>query len=419
MKVIALIMAGGANQNLSVLTAVRAEAAIPFGGKFRIIDFALSNCSNSQIYDVSVLTQYMPRSLNDHIGAGKPWELDRSRGGVRLLQPYLGPGISGWQKGTADAVRQNLDFIEEHRADAILILGGNHVYKMDYRAMLRFHRETGADVTVCMRSVNPFETHRFGILTIDANQRVLTFQEKPKRARDNLASMGIYLFNADLLREHLLAHPAHLDFGRDVLPHLVKTRRVFAYKYEGYWANVGTLQAYWEANLALLAETPALDLYDPDWVIHTRSEEQPPAKIGPQARVGGNLLSNGSIVNGTVEHSVISPGVYIAEGATVTNSIVMNDCRIGAGAVINQAIVDKEVLVGEGAQIGVGGDTYIPNANAPDRLNTGLTVIGKRARIPDEVVIGHNVVVEPFVEAADFPASSIPSGQTVTRTRRP
>ncbi|MFQ5575721.1 MAG: glucose-1-phosphate adenylyltransferase subunit GlgD [Anaerolineae bacterium] len=415
MKIIALIMAGGANDNLSVLTAVRAEAAIPFAGKFRIIDFALSNCTNSQLFNVSVLTQYMPRSLNDHIGAGKPWELDRTRGGVRLVQPYLGPGIYGWQKGTADAVRRNFDFIEEQRVDTVLILGGNHIYKMDYRPLLRFHRDAGADVTVGIRSVNPFETHRFGILTTDANQRVLTFEEKPKRARDNTASMGVYVFNKDLLKEHLFANPAHLDFGRDVLPNLIKTRRVLAYKYEGYWANVGTLQAFWEANMALLSETPALDLYDPDWVIHTRSEEQPPAKIGPAAQVGGNLLSNGAIVNGAVERSVISPGVFIAEGATVVNSIIMNDCRIGPGSVIRKAILDKEVTVGKQVDIGSGNDTYIPNKNAPDKLNTGLTVIGKGARLPDGVKIGHNVVVEPKVGPGQFKKKKIPSGETIRR----
>ncbi len=412
MKVLALIMAGGANPNLSVLTSVRSEAALPFGGKFRIVDFALSNCSNSEIYSVGVLTQYMPRSLNDHIGVGKPWELDRTRGGVRLLQPYLGPGITGWEKGTADAIRRNLDFVAEQRVDAVLILGGNHVYKMDYRPLLRFHQETNADVTIGIRSVNPFETHRFGIVTTDANQRVLTFQEKPKRARENVASMGVYVFGADLLRQHLLNNPNHLDFGRDVLPNLIRRNRVFAYKYEGYWANVGTLQAYWEANMALLSETPALDLYDPDWVIHTPSEEQPPVKIGPVARVGGNLLSNGAIVNGSVEHSVLSSGVYVAEGAVVRNSIIMHDCKIGPGAVIARAIIDKGVIIGENATIGLG-DDVVPNKIIPDKLNTGLTVIGKNARIPDNIKIGRNVVVEPHVTEKHFTSNEIFSGETV------
>ncbi|OQY26951.1 MAG: hypothetical protein B6243_13565 [Anaerolineaceae bacterium 4572_5.2] len=369
MKVLALIMAGGANENLSVLTAVRSEAALPFGGKFRIIDFVLSNCSNSQIYNAGVLTQYIPQSLHEHVGAGKPWELDRSRGGIRILQPYLGPGISGWQKGTADAVRRNLDFIEEQRVDTIL------------------------------------------------NQRVLNFMEKPKRAKENTASMGVYVFKADMLKKHLLAHPNHVDFGRDVLPGMIKNKRVFSYKYEGYWANIGALQAYWEANMALISESPALDMYDPDWVIHTRSEEQPPAKVGPAAQVGGNLLSNGCIVNGVVEHSVIGPGVFIAEGASVSNSIIMNDCRIEAGAIIQNAILDKEVTVEKNVHIGYGDDAYIPNKAAPDKLNTGLTVIGKRAHIPADIKIGHNVVIEPNVSPKRFKGKDIPGGETVKVSR--
>ena len=413
MKVLALIMAGGANESLSVLTAVRSEAALPFGGKFRIIDFVLSNCSNSKIYNVGVLTQYIPQSLHEHIGAGKPWELDRSRGGIRILQPYLGPGMSGWQKGTADAVRRNLDFIEEQRVDTILVLGGNHVYKMDYRPLLRFHQENKADVTVGARSVNPFETHRYGIITTDANQRVLSFMEKPKRAKENTASMGVYVFKADILKKHLLAHPNHVDFGRDVLPSMTKNKRVFSYKYEGYWANIGALQAYWEANMALISESPALDMYDPDWVIHTRSEEQPPAKIGPAAQVGGNLLSNGCIVNGVVEHSVIGPGVFIAEGARVSNSIIMNDCFIKAGAIVENAILDKNVIVEKNVHIGYGNDAYIPNKAAPDKLNTGLTVIGKRAHIPADTKIGHNVVISSKVSPKQFKDKDIPSGETV------
>ena len=213
MRVLAIIMAGGANEDLAALTQVRAEAAVPFAGKFRIIDFALSNCSNSQIFNVAVLTQYMPRSLNEHIGVGKAWELDRTRGGIRVLQPYLGPKNTGWEKGTADAVRRNIDYIDEQRVDTILIMGGNHVYKMDYRALLKFHENSQADVTVGIRSVNPFEAHRFGIVTTDANQRILTFQEKPKRSKDTLASMGVYVFKADLLKKHLRKHTVSLQLS--------------------------------------------------------------------------------------------------------------------------------------------------------------------------------------------------------------
>jgi glucose-1-phosphate adenylyltransferase len=414
MKVLAMIMAGGSSEALSVLTAVRSEPAVPFGGKFRIIDFPLSNCVNSGIFSVSLLTQHMPRSLNDHVGVGKPWDLDRSQGGVRLLQPYLGRDVGGWQRGTADAVRRNLDFVAEQRVDTVLILAGDHIYKMDYQPMLHFHQEQQADVTVAVRRVSPFETHRFGIVTTDENGQVTHFEEKPRRSASNLASMGIYAFKYQTLVERLSEEtdPPRLDFGRDVLPSIVNQDRVLAYPFEGYWADVGTLQAYWEANMALLGESPALDLYDPEWIIHTRSEERPPAKIGPEARVGGNLLSNGCIIEGTAERSVISPGVYLSAGAVVRDSVVMNDTWIGPGVVIDRAIIDKEVQVPEGTKIGHGDDNT-PNRQSPANVNTGLTVIGRRARLPAGVVIGHNVVIGPDATAESFPSREIPSGETI------
>ena len=406
-----MIMAGGASEDLSVLTADRAEPAIPFGGKFRIIDFALSNTVNSGLYNVALLTQYMPRSLNEHVGVGKPWDLDRSQGGVRLLQPYLGRGQSGWQRGTADAVRRNMDFVGEQRVDNVLLLAGDHIYKMDYRPMLRFHQETRADITVAVRRVSPFETHRFGIVSVESDMRVTGFKEKPRRSKETLASMGIYVFKFQTLRE-ILADETLNDFGRDVLPAMLNACRVYAYAFEGYWADVGTLQAYWEANMALLAETPALDLYDPQWVIHTRSEEQPPVKVGSNAWVGGNLLSNGCIIEGIVERSVLSPGVRVAPGAIVRDSVVMNDTVINANAKVERAIIDKEVWIGEGAEIGYGVDN-VPNRRHPDRLNTGLSVVGKRAHIPNGIRIGHNVIINPAATEVNFQSDFIASGETV------
>jgi glucose-1-phosphate adenylyltransferase len=414
MRVLAMIMAGGASEALSVLTAVRAEPSIPFGGKYRIIDFPLSNCVNSNIFSVALLTQHMPRSLNDHVGVGKPWDLDRSQGGVRLLQPYLGRGISGWQQGTADAVRRNLDLVEEQRVDTVLILAGDHVYKMDYSPMLRFHQEQQADVTIAVRRISPFETHRFGIVTPNADGVVTDFEEKPRRSRSHLASMGIYVFNPDTLVACLTGETEspRVDFGRDILPSILRKDRVLAYPFEGYWADVGTVQAYWEANMALLGESPALDLYDPDWVIHTRSEEQPPAKIGPEARVGGNLLCNGCVVEGTVERSIISPNVFVSAGAVVRDSVVMNDTRIGPGAIVDRAIIDKEVDIPEGVHIGYGDDNT-PNRGMPKCLNTGLTVIGKQAKLRAGVRIGHNVIINPGVTAEAFGSEEIPSGETI------
>jgi glucose-1-phosphate adenylyltransferase len=397
---------------------VRAEPAVPFGGKFRLIDFPLSNCINSEIYNVAVLTQYRPRSLNDHIGIGKPWDLDRTDGGVRLLQPYRGGPYGDWQQGTADSVRRNLDFVQQQDEEHVLILAGDHIYLMDYRPMLRQHVRTDADMTVAVRRVNLRETHRYGIVTTSGDERVIDFREKPKRTRETLASMGIYIFRKEVLVE-VLANSTHMEFGEHVLPAMLKEHRaIFAYTFPGYWADVGTVQAYWEANMSLLAENPALDLYDAEWVVHTRSEEMAPAKVGANAQVGGNLLSNGCRVDGTVERSVLSPGVYVAEGATVRDSVVLNDTLIESGAVVERCILDKQVVVEGGAKVGVGDDN-MPNRGLPATINTGLTLVGKGSVIPHEVTIGRNVVVHPHTQAKAFgKRKQIASGGNVGKDMR-
>lgn len=417
-RAFAMIMAGGSSEHLSVLTEVRSEPATPFGGKFRLIDFPLSNCVNSGIYNVAVLTQYRPRSLNDHIGIGKPWDLDRASGGVRLLQPYRGGPYGDWQQGTADAVRRNLDFVLMQVEEHVLILAGDHIYLMDYRPMLRQHLENNADLTVAVRRVNLYEAHRFGIVSISGDNRITEFQEKPKRTRGTLASMGIYIFRKQTLIDVLL-DTDYIDFGYDVLPAMVNdTHAVYAYPFPGYWADVGTVQAYWEANVSLLAEEPALDLYDPEWVVHTRSEERAPAKIGPNAKVDGNLLSNGCRVNGVVERSVLSPGVFVAEGAVVRDSVILNDAAIEEGAVVDRCIVDKEVVIGAGTQIGYGDDNT-PNVDAPEQINTGLTLVGKGSVIPPKLVIGRNVVIHAFTDAATFGRRrKIASGATMGKDMR-
>ena len=391
----AMIMAGGFSADLSVLTETRAEAAVPFGGKFRIIDFPLSNCVNSGIFNVAVLTQYKPRSLNDHIAIGKPWDLDRAQGGVRLLQPYQGGPYGDWQKGTADAVRRNLDFVMQQDDDHVLILAGDHVYLMNYQPMLREHVQSGADLTVAVRRVNPHETHRYGIVTLGADDRIVAFREKPRRARETLASMGIYVFRKELLIETLQANAGFLDFGKDVVPAMIEQGKlVRAHAFPGYWADIGNVQAYWEANMSLLAEEPALNLYEPDWVVHTRSEDRAPAKIGGNAQVGGSLISNGCWVEGTVERSILSPGVRVAEGAVIRDSVILADAVIEAGALIDRCVIDKRVVIGAGARVG-DGDDNTANKSMPEVLNTGLTMVGEHSIIPEGMVIGRNVVIHP------------------------
>jgi glucose-1-phosphate adenylyltransferase len=412
-SVLTLILAGGEGERLSILSQVRAKPGVPFGGKYRIIDFALSNAVNSGLTDVGILTQYAPRSLIDHIGVGRPWDLDRSRGGVALLQPFIGRGRArDWYRGTADAVLQNLDFIDDRDPELVLVLAGDHVYKMDYRPFIARHREAGADVTCAVRTVPMSEAHRFGILDVDAEGRVTAFIEKPADPPSNLVSMGVYVFSWPLLRD--LLSPERVDFGRDLLPWMVdEGRGVHAYEFGGYWQDVGTVESYWQTSLDLLSDDPGIELNDLGWLIYTKSEDRPPARVGPDAHVTRSMISHGCVIDGTVEHSVLSPGVRVAAGATVRDSIVMFDAVIGAGATLDRAIVDKEARIGADAVVGSGED-LTPNADEPERLSAGITLVGKRARVPRGVVIGRNCRIDPGVIERDFGVSQeVPSGQTV------
>jgi glucose-1-phosphate adenylyltransferase len=418
MRVVALILAGGAGTRLGVLSDQRAKPAVPFAGRFRIIDFTLSNCVNSGIFDVGILTQYLPRSLNEHIGIGRPWDLDRSRGGVRLLQPYQGRGHKDWYGGTADAVLQNLDYLRDRRADTVVILSGDHIYKMDYRPMLRLHEARRADLTVAVMNVRPEETDRFGIVLTDGDGRVTQFLEKPKEAPSTLANMGVYVFNVNALAERMQAlAPKHpdLDFGKHVIPSMVESHAIYTFPFEGYWVDVGTVDAYWETSMELTSGQSKLNLYDPAWVIHTRSQERPPAKLGPQGSARDSLICNGCTVRGQVSRSVLSPGVYVSPGAVVRDSIIMNDSWVGPGAVVDCCILDKDVVVGPGTTLGWGDDLSTPNQRYPDRFNTGPTIVGKGAHIPANRRIGRNVVIQSDVDEAAFSAfgETIPSGATV------
>lgn len=418
-KILAVILAGGQGERLSLLSQKRAKPAVPFAGKYRIIDFALSNCVNSGITDVAVLTQYRPHSLHDHIGIGKPWDLDRQQGGVFLLQPYIGRQEFEWYQGTADAVYQNLDFIMEARYDYILILAGDHIYRMDYGPMIAFHQQQNAAVTLGAVVVSPAEGQRFGMLETDTENRVTAFEEKPAKPRGTLGSMGIYVFSRETLVNVLLADEeggktsTRHDFGHDIIPAMLQSgQRVYAYPFTGYWQDVGTIQSYWEAHMELLGERPVFDLYDSQWVIHTRSEERPPAQLYASAQVRSSLISHGCIIKGVVEHSVLSPGVIVEEGAQVRDSIILFDTVIGANSVVERAILDKEVVVGPHCQIGHG-DDFTPNILEPSRLNTGITLIGKRAHLPAHLQVGRNCKIGSDLRPEDFPGNTLASGETL------
>jgi glucose-1-phosphate adenylyltransferase len=420
-KVLAVILAGGQGERLSLLSQKRAKPAVPFAGKYRIIDFALSNCVNSGISDIAVLTQYRPHSLHDHIGIGKPWDLDRQQGGVRLLQPYIGRRESDWYQGTADAVYQNLDFIMEARYDYVLILAGDHIYRMDYGPMIAFHQQRNADATLGAVIVPLEEGHRFGILETGAEGRVLSFAEKPAQPRGTLGSMGIYVFSRNTLTRLLIddarKKDSSHDFGHDIVPDMVaRDERVYAYPFAGYWQDVGTIQSYWEAHMNLLNDRPAFDLYDPSWVVHTRSEERPPAHIYGGAKIERSLISHGCIIKGTVERSVLSPGVVVEEGAVVRESIVLFDTVIGAGSVVDRAILDKESIVGKNCHIGYG-DDLTPNRLEPSRLDTGITLIGKRAHLPDNLKVGRNCKIGTDLRPEDFSTDTLASGETIEDRR--
>ena len=407
METLALILAGGRGSRLDLLSEKRVKPAVPFAGKYRIIDFTLSNCSNSGIYDVGILTQYLPLSLNEHIGVGKPWDFDRRDTRLTLLQPY-----KDWYAGTADAVLQNIEVIKRTSAKYILILSGDHIYKMDYRKMIAHHQEKNADLTVAVQPVPWEDTDRFGILTTDDDTRITKFREKPKDADSNLASMGIYVFNKSMLIEALetIKEP-DLDFGKHIIPTLLKTKEVFAYVFADYWKDVGTYDAYLEANLELTSTVDKipLDMYDREWRVFTKSEEMPSVKIGSKAVINQALISNGSIIAGEVYQSVLSPGVIVHPGAIVKNSVILNDTEIMPGAVIDHAIIDKNVKVDFNAKIGYG-DDYSANKDKPDLLASGINVIGKGVFVPEDTIIERNCRI---FSNAKFTSKHIKTGSTL------
>ncbi len=416
-NVLTIILAGGQGERLSIFSKERAKPAVPFAGKYRIIDFALSNCVNSGLYDILVLTQYRPLSLHDHIGIGKPWDLDRMHGGVKLVSPYLGRKDADWYRGTADAVYQNIGELTEQSSNNVLILGGDHIYKMDYRPMIALHDKMNADVTVGVMRVPIEEAPRFGIVTVADDGRITKFVEKPKQPESNLVSMGIYVFKREILIDRLMSDVetpgSKHDFGGDIIPKMIQNSdSVFAYEFNDYWRDVGTVQSYWEANMELLERPPAVNLYERNWVIRTKSEERAPAKISSNAVVERSMISHGCQIYGTVIHSVLSPGVVVEEGAIVRDSIIMFDTFVGRNTVIDRAVIDKEVVIGPDSVIGQGEDNT-PNKLEPSRLNTGITIIGKRAQLPAGLKVGRNVKLGTNLRPEDFPSLELASGETV------
>jgi len=397
MKVKAVILAGGEGTRLATLTAKRAKPAVPFAGKYRIIDFTLSNCVNSGIFDVLILTQYRPHSLNDHIGRGRPWDLDRSfTGGVQILQPYKGRYDTDWYAGTADAVRQNLNFVRRGRPDYVLILSGDHIYEMDYDVLVNFHLDKKADATVCTIRVPMDEASRYGILDADDDYRVKAFLEKPANPPGNLASMGVYVFSYPVL-ERLLQDESHqrTDFGHHIIPNMIEEGlNVFAYPYGGYWIDVGTVDAFWEAHMDLLASPPSLNLNDRTWVIHTLSEERPPVHVHAGATIRNSMLTDGTVVaeGAVVERSVLSPGVYVGPNAVVRESIILTDAYIEAGAVVERCIVDKIAVIGHNARVG----------SIQEMGELGITCVGKNTHIPAGYSVGHSVILGTDLRVEDF-----------------
>ena len=415
-EMIAMLLAGGQGSRLGVLTSKMAKPAVAFGGKYRIIDFPLSNCINSGIDTVGVLTQYQPLRLNTHIGIGIPWDLDRNVGGVTVLPPYEKSTNSEWYTGTANAIYQNLEYMEQYNPDYVLILSGDHIYKMDYKIMLDYHKANNADITIAAMPVPIEEAKRFGIVVTDDDNRITEFEEKPENPKSNLASMGIYIFSWKVLKNALIAlkDQNECDFGKHVIPYCFENnKRLFAYEYNGYWKDVGTLNSYWEANMELIDIIPVFNLYEEFWKIYTRTDAIPPHYKSSDAFIEKSIIGDGSEINGKVYNSVIGSGVVIEEGAVVRDSIIMQDTVIGKNTSVEKAIIAEEVVIGDNVEIGVGEEAE--NVLKPKIYNSGLVTIGECTVIPDGVKIGKNTAVSGETKPEDYPNGELVGGGVIIK----
>ena len=411
-----MLLAGGQGSRLGVLTANVAKPAVAFGGKYRIIDFPLSNCINSGIDTVGVLTQYQPLRLNTHIGIGIPWDLDRNNGGVTILQPYEKSGGSEWYSGTANAIYQNMKYIDSYNPEYVLILSGDHIYKMDYEVMLDFHKQNNADVTIAVMPVPMEEASRFGIVVADEEKRICEFQEKPAEPKSNLASMGIYIFSWKALKEALIANEnvENCDFGMHVIPYCFdQGERIFAYEYNGYWKDVGTLGSYWEANMELIDLIPEFNLYEEYWKIYTKSDVLAPQYIAADAKVDKSIIGEGTEVYGEVHSCVIGANVTIGKGSVVRDSILMEGVTIGENVVIDKAIIAEDTLIGDNAVLGVGEEK--PNKLKESVYAFGLVTIGEKSVIPPDVKIGKNTAISGVTTPEDYPDGLLDSGEYIVK----
>ena len=415
-EMIAMLLAGGQGSRLGILTSKVAKPAVSFGGKYRIIDFPLSNCINSGVDTVGVLTQYMPLRLNSHIGIGIPWDLDKNVGGVSILSPYEKSHDTEWYTGTANAIYQNMEYMESYNPDYVLILSGDHIYKMDYESMLDYHKEKGADVTIAVMPVPMEEASRFGIMITDEDRKIVDFEEKPEHPRSNLASMGIYIFSWTALKEALLANKSqpNLDFGKHIIPYCRDNGRpLYAWEFNGYWKDVGTLTSYWEANMELIDIVPEFNLYEEFWKIYTKSQTVTPQYFGPNRAVERTIIGEGSEIYGQVYNSVIGCDVIIGEGTIVRDSIIMNGTVIGDNCRLEKVIAAENVTIADGVVLGEG--DYIENDTRPDIYRDGIVTIGEGTVIPDSVTIGRNTLISGHTVEADYPDGRLAGGRTLVK----
>ena len=412
-----LLLAGGVGSWLNVLVKTRAKPSVPFAGLYRIIDFSLSNVMNSGMKKIGVLTQYKPLSLMRHLATGEAWDFTGRSRGVKILPPSTGFRDSDWYKGTADAIRQNLSFIKANPSKEILILSGDHIYQMDLFAMVEFHRQKNADITVGMMIVPESQIHQFGAGITNDEGRIIEWEEKPKVARTNLASMGIYVFNTEYILNLLTEDKEMVDFGINLIPKAIAKDNVFAYPFEGYWRDVGTIQAYWEANMDLLKDDS--EITPETWGIRPNPESEQlfadriPARFAAGSKVNGSMISAGCVIEGEVINSVLSPGVKVGPGCRITDSIIMHDCVIEEGATVDLAIMDKRVKVGKGAVVGTGENKGVPNSKYPGHLYTGISLVGKEAEIPPGTIIGRNCIINPWRKQEDFLTKVLLDGETI------